>query len=196
MSKRKIVIGLLLAAVIAIGIWQNQALAYQYDYRTCLLQRADHYPNIENLKNAPDRQSYNDESRLYCTAFVSEQRFETAEPTATRNKWGLKAVNAYSNLIDNYNYQSFRSSRAAVYAGLGQYNRSLEDYNYVLDNNPENYWTYEKRANLYLLMNEPGLALQDFRTLFENARDDSENSQAYLNRISETISKLASETGT
>jgi hypothetical protein len=39
-------------------------------------------------------------------------------------------------------------------------------------------------------------ALEDFRTLYENARDDNETSEAYLTRINETISQLASETGT
>jgi tetratricopeptide (TPR) repeat protein len=179
--------GVVLAAVI---LWQYSALAYQWHYRACLLRRADHYPNIVSLRNAPDRPTYNTQSKLQCEAEESDRRFETAETDNARNKWGQKAIIAYTALIEAHHFDSYRSDRAAVYASLGQYEPSLADYDYLLTNDPDNYWMYENRANLFLQMGQPTQARQDYQTLYIHALTDSSNPQAYLDQIEGVIGEL------
>ncbi len=97
---------------------------------------------------------------------------------------------AYTSLIETYQIDSCRSSRAAVYANLGQFEQSLADYDYLILTNPANYWMYENRAKVYVKMGRPALALQDYETLYEQALADQMNSQAYLDRIAGVIEEL------
>jgi tetratricopeptide (TPR) repeat protein len=190
MSQRKIRISVLGLAMAAVTLWQYPRLDYQYHYWACLMRQADHYSNVATLRNAPDRPTYNAQSRLQCEALESFRRFEAAESTDAKNKWGLKAIVAYSSLITDHHIDSYRTDRAAVYAGLGQYERGLADYGFLIANDPTNYWIYENRANLYLQMDQPAQALQDYQTLYEYALSDSSNPQAYLDRIVGTIAEL------
>lgn len=190
MSQQKIRVAILGVLLVGLVVWHFEALAYQWDYRTCLLSRADHYANIASLRGAPDRQTYDAQSALTCEALESERRFETAEMDERQMKWGLRAVLAYTSLIETYQIDSYRSSRAAVYANLGQFERSLADYDYLILTNPANYWMYENRAKVYVKMGRPALALQDYETLYEQALADQTNSQAYLDRIAGVIAEL------
>lgn len=190
MTRRKMKLAVFVVVLTAVIIWQYPVLAYQWDYQICLLRQADHYPNVASLQGALDRPTYNDQSALQCEAMESERRFETAGSSETQTEWGLKAVLAYTTLIDNHHIDSFRSSRAAVYAGLGQFERSLADYDYLLATNPDNYWMYENRAKLYLQIGQPVQALQDYQALYVRALSDPTNSQAYLDRIAGVIAEM------
>lgn len=191
MSQRKITLGLLAVLLLALAVWQYPALEYQWHYRTCLYRQADHYPNIASLRNAPDRPTYNAQSRLMCQAQESRRMFEAADSTEEKTKWGLKAVVAFTSMIEEYQADSYRSDRALMYAGLGQYKNSLADYDYLIATDPDNYWMFENRGKLYWQMGELSLALEDYRTLYEQAlADRSNNSQAYLDRIAGEIAEL------
>jgi tetratricopeptide (TPR) repeat protein len=196
LSQRKITLSILAVLLTAVILWQYPALNYQWHYQTCLYHSADHYPNIASLGNAPDRPTYNAQSRLQCQAEESRRRFEAADSTQEKTTWGLKAIVAYTSLIEDHQANSYRTNRAAIYAGLGQYEKSLADYDYQITTDPENYWMFENRARLYWQMGELSLALQNYQTLYDQAlADSSNNSQAYLDRISETITELEQKAG-
>jgi tetratricopeptide (TPR) repeat protein len=194
MTRRRIQLLLLGAILTAVILWQVDALAYQWDYRACLLRFADHYPNVASLNGAHDRETYDAQAVLKCEGMESERRFESAESADEQTKWGLRAILAYTGLIEQHHIDSYRPDRASVYAGLGQYQNSLADYNFLIANNPDNYWMYENRANLYIQMGQPILALADYQALYDQAVIDPTNPQAYLNRIAEVIADLNSET--
>jgi tetratricopeptide (TPR) repeat protein len=188
------VLVLIILALLATAIFFRRPIETWAATQSCLRMSRDHYPNIASLEGAPDFESYMNSARLQCRAEVAYEWFEQAEETEDRQELGDKVIALYTELIESgAGGLAYRSQRASVYAALGEYERALADFNFLLLHDPENYWMLEQRGDLYVQMGRYAEALADFEALYERARQDPGSSDAYLARLEAQIEAIATE---
>lgn len=78
-----------------------------------------------------------------------------------------KAIEAQPDMLDGYLY------RGTAYIDIDQYQRALDDLNYVVQRDPENHLAYYNRSIAWMALGEKDLALTDLNRAIELSPEDA-----------------------
>lgn len=194
MSRKRIGVAVLFLTLVAAALFFRQPIQSWAATQACVRMGRDHYANVENLQGAPALDDYMAQIRLQCRAEVVHDAFEAAETSESRREQGERAIALYGELIaTSETGNGYRPRRAALYAALGEHEQALADYNFLLVHDPDNYWVLEQRGELYAQIGRYDEAVADFEQLYERARQDESNGDAYLDRINRRLQELEAQ---
>ena len=190
MSRRRISFILVILVLVTAALIFRRPIETWAATQSCLLQACDHYPNIENLKGAPDFKSYMANSGIQCRAHVAYDRFEQAKTDEQRRQEAIVAIGAYTDMLETEQGWAYLPRRAELHAELGEYEEALADYDLFLAHAPSNYAVFEQRGELYAELGRFEEALADLEEARRQAHQQFPDQPAYLEKLDKRIEAL------